>query len=607
VRTTPQRRRQKGTSRSWDKTCRRQKAGKPIASIAFWREPRNGFFWCNNNYDRTNYDADDNTNYEDDIGPATVGYLPVYQQVPDYDYVNASGDRIIPTKRDLEDYARLWVCGITSNLFAALPSGSTITLNWGDVGSPNSANPTIDLFAAADTNGGIGYLTNETIAAVQTNITQCPYIDRLGPGQSIQLGASQFSGGMAHFIWCGVSNGTGGLNLTIADASGNVLGQATAYIQIEDIKQMYERWTVGDDPNIVPTNTPILAANDLPSTIQLPFQYTPPIETNTPYVLLVHGWNLETWEKDRFAETAFKRLYWQGYQGRFGEFRWPTGYGFAGWYSIATNFTEKDNFDNSEYQAWQSAVGLTNLLDQLNIKYPGQVYMLAHSMGNVVAGEALRLEGANRVVNTYVASQAAVSAHTYDTNIANYSFYYPPFSASADTPNIYGNWFAGNGGAAGTMVYYYNTNDYALQRSVWQLDELLKPDYDVLEGTTNWSYYYSGSANDPPPWTTNFYKQIFLGSTVVDFNIVTSLLNRYEVMGYDAQAYTTALGATPGITNLFNLNLPIVWPPDLVHPTHPYDEHFYHSAEFRGDSTGEWNYWNTILFSTTLGFNISSP
>ena len=36
------------------------------------------------------------------------------------------------------------------------------------------------------------------------------------------------------------------------------------------------------------------------------------------------------WEKDRFAETAFKRLYWQGYQGRFGEFRWPTSYGFTG-------------------------------------------------------------------------------------------------------------------------------------------------------------------------------------------------------------------------------------------------------------------------------------
>ena len=48
------------------------------------------------------------------------------------------------------------------------------------------------------------------------------------------------------------------------------------------------------------------------------FQYTTPTDTNTTYILFVHGFNLETWVKDRFAETEFKRLYWQGYQGRFG-------------------------------------------------------------------------------------------------------------------------------------------------------------------------------------------------------------------------------------------------------------------------------------------------
>ena len=56
---------------------------------------------------------------------------------------------------------------------------------------------------------------------------------------------------------CGVSNGTGGLNLTIADGSGNVLAQSTAYLQIVDIKQMYERWTVGDQPNVAPTTNAV--------------------------------------------------------------------------------------------------------------------------------------------------------------------------------------------------------------------------------------------------------------------------------------------------------------------------------------------------------------
>jgi len=556
-------------------------------------------FWANNNFDRWAYDSDDKTNYMDDVQiqgcPATPN-----TPTPDCNYsnvlVNGYAYRAIPCTRDLQDFFRLWVCGINSNLLAALPTNSTITLNWGDVGSPNSANPTIDLFTAADPDGGIGYLTNETVATTQINAISCPYIGRLAPGGSIQLNASQFNGWAGnHFIMCGVSNGTGGLNLTIKDGNGNVLGQATSYLQIVDIKQMYERWSVGDNPNNAPTNTAYIVSDGLTAG-EMPFRYSNPATAGTPYIMFVHGWNMQYWEKDRFAESAFKRLYWQGYQGRFGSFRWPTGFGFTGWQTIATNLTEKDNFDSSEYQAWQSAQGLLNKLNDLNGQYPGHVYLLAHSMGNVVANEALRLSGSSQVVNTYVASQAAVSAHTYDTNVANYSFYYPPWSLSADTPNIYGNWFSGNnGGGAGQVVSFYNVNDFALQRSVWQRDELLKPDQDVLEGTTTWYYGYSGSVSDPAPWN-NFYKQTFNGSTVFYFNIVTSLNNRHEVMGYAAQSYTTALGATAGVHHLADsIDLTGVWPPD---PTgNNYTEHFYHSAEFRGDNPQQRNYWSELLGS----------
>ncbi len=121
-----------------------------------------------------------------------------------------------------------------------------MTLNWGDVGNPNSANPTIDIFQAADVDGGTGYQTNETIATAQINAFQSRYVGRLGPGQSLRLNSSQLNGWAGnHFIWCGVNNGSGQLNLTITDGNGNVLAQASQWIQIVDIKQMYERWTVG--------------------------------------------------------------------------------------------------------------------------------------------------------------------------------------------------------------------------------------------------------------------------------------------------------------------------------------------------------------------------
>jgi hypothetical protein len=85
-------------------------------------------FWANNNYDRWDYDSADSTNYMDDVqygdGSDLARNLDPYD--PDCNYVY-EGVRIIPDERDLEDYARLWVCGVTSNLLAALPTGSTVT------------------------------------------------------------------------------------------------------------------------------------------------------------------------------------------------------------------------------------------------------------------------------------------------------------------------------------------------------------------------------------------------------------------------------------------------------------------------------------------------
>ena len=569
-------------------------------------------FWCNNNFDRYAFDTDDGTNYMDDVQAAGCPFTP-NTTTPDYDYRDSYGNRIIPDTRDLEDFSRLWVCGVNSNLLANLPAGSTITLSWGDVGNPNSANPTIDLFQAVDPDGGMGYLTNETTATKQINPTYSSYIGRVEPGQSVQLNSSFFSGWAGnHFIWCGVTNGTGGLTLTVADGSGNVLAQSTVYIQIKDIKQMYERWTVGEDLSSAPMANAVPAIDGLPSGTPA-FTYPAPENANTPYILFVHGWNLETWDKDRFAETAFKRLYWQGYQGRFGFFRWPTGNQFTGDFSqLLSDPTEKDNYDGSEYNASLSGQGLLNKLTDLNAKYPGNVYLLAHSMGNVVAGEALRLAGNDQVVNTYVASQAALSAHEYDATTPDYSFTRSVplgpiminYSFGPVTPDIYINWFADNNGdGTGRVISFYNTNDYALNANGWQFDQLLKPDGLVAESDSVWNYGYSGSTNDPAPWN-NFFKTNDYTGARVNFDIVNIVTNRYEVMAYAAQSYTTALGATPNIHNVAkNVDLTDqangIWPLD---PTgNDYTEHFWHSAEFRGDNVMMQGYWNYLLGAQAFG------
>ena len=570
-------------------------------------------FWANNNYDRFTLDADDNTFYDDDVQVQDSPGTPNLN-TPDCNYLDGSGNRVIPCARDLQDYARLWVCGVTSNLLTALPSGSTITLNWGDVGSPNSANPTIDLFTAADVNGGIGYLTNESTAESQVDSAYCPYIGRLGPGQSIQLNASHFANDWAgnYFIWCGVSNGTGGLNLTIKDANSNVLARTTAYIQIVDIKQMYERWTVGDLGNTPALTNALLAADDGLPIGDPAFRYPTSQDTNTPYILYVHGWNMEIWEKDRFAESTFKRLYWQGYHGRFGSFRWPTYNGFTG--SFWQSLTDPRNFDNSAFIAYQSAAGLMNKLADLNGKYPGNVYVLAHSMGNIVTGEALRLaaqNGSGQLVNTYIASQAALSAHNYDATIATpyllqFNYHYPSGLLSAAgtvnygpyAPDIYGNRLTNNAAAVGRRINFYNTNDFALAAPRWGFDQILKPDG---------SYLYTGPLTDSSPW--NKFGMVLDDGATNMFDIVANLTDLYTVEAYAAPSYSTALGATPitTFTESADLTDPAnhLW---LTDPSgHSYADHFWHSAEFRGDCWQEWNYWNTLLFSPSSGFDINNP
>jgi hypothetical protein len=537
-------------------------------------------FWCNNNYDRWKTTASVfgllYTDVEQDDQQIATCPGALSTPTADCNYMNEYDQRVIPCTRDLEDYARLWLCGLTSNLLAALPIGSSVTLSWQNV---TAGNPAIDLFVAADPDGGIGYQTNETTATLQTNNELCPYVGRVSPGAgSIQLNSLLNHLPSSHFIWCGVSNGTGGLTLTISDANNNVLAQTTAYIQIQDIKQMYERWTVGDNANAAPASTATLATDNGSPIGASPFQYPSPQNANTPYILHVHGYNMASWEKDRFAETEYKRLYWQGYQGRFGEFRWPT--------TIQGAANVQTAFNDSEFNSWASAPGLLNLLTNLDAEYNGNVYLTAHSHGNVVAGEALRLAGNRRVVNTYIALQGAVAAKAYDPITPyRYSPIYPDYY-SQYSPNggaCYFNYSAG----AGTYINFFNSNDWALVQ-LWEPNEDLKP--------------ASGYGFEANFMQTNFYRGTLGNNTPLVLPAFT-----YSVYSYCDPASCWALGAQSSVNGAFKgsqINLQTIFPPDpsTTDPNKEYSTHVWHSAEFRSDNPSRAEFWNSVLGIN--GFNL---
>jgi hypothetical protein len=291
---------------------------------------------------------------------------------------------------------------------------------------------------------------------------------------------------------------------------------------------------------------------------------------------------MATWDKDRFAETEFKRLYWQGYQGRFGEFRWPT--------TIQGVLNFNSAFDDSEFNAWKSGTGLLNLLTNLNAKYPGNVYLTAHSHGNVVAGEALRRAGNNQVVNTYIAMQGAVASHAYDPTTPVRLLNTGGINHDDGTPNRYAQYYTNgapcyfNGSAgAGTYVNFFNTNDWALT-TLWRPDEDLKPDL---------GYHYDG---------TNFSSGYISPYTLLLFPVDT-----YSIFSYCDEARCQALGGQANVGGAFitgstykQVSLPSVWPPDTLTPAQPYSTHVWHSSEFRADNPQRWEFWSQALVQMKL-------
>jgi Bacterial TSP3 repeat/Alpha/beta hydrolase of unknown function (DUF900) len=541
----------------------------------------------------------------------------------------------ITCTRDLENFSRMW---IDVNGFAAIASPSSSTLQigvkWQNTGG---AAPAINLYLSADPSGSDSYLTDSTGAAEQAQtgsqfrnaITDANGAKNVAANSTFILPTSTWqnltnANPVEHFLFEGDSEGAGQLTLVILDQNGKELGEGpSVYLDLRDIKELYERWTVGDGNGGPPAPVAGISANRLPAGVHAlvynsinPGLSVPGAPTQNAYILFVHGWNLPPWERDAFAESALKRLFWQGYKGKFGTFEWPTTYTtidneyFADLQEIAI-------YDDGEFSAWQSAVPLEQLLEYLHRSYGNNLYLFAHSMGNVVAGEALRIAGQAGVgplVNMYVATQAAVPAHCYDPSLAgadllsfssinvngaNISGSYGP-----TTPDIYGNWLAPTGPAMLTKVNFFNINDYAL--NYWQGDQVLKPD------VRNYTYFYQGSADDSPAKDL-FGKALatlpaLVGFVPLHLGDATNVQDRYEIMAYDAEPRSKALGGVPDAAGFAPQNLlqPGFWPNDTFPQINgPYSAHPWHSAEFRFTNADQQNYWHTLLGPD--GFNLTPP
>jgi esterase/lipase superfamily enzyme len=204
---------------------------------------------------------------------------------------------------------------------------------------------------------------------------------------------------VAYFIFEGLSKGSGPLTVHLYKVGQCDSSDQGAYLDLAEAVDFYDHWTVGDTTQNGPHAPQLLHA------VQNEESFT------NDYVLFVHGWNQQPWKRRAFAETAYKRMWHHGFRGRFGLFSWPTEW-------VPLPFITHLSFDRSELRAWMSAPGLLEvLLDPKLQHYAGRIRVVAHSLGNVVVSEALRLgaeTGRSQLVHTYIATQAAVAASAYD-------------------------------------------------------------------------------------------------------------------------------------------------------------------------------------------------
>jgi hypothetical protein len=520
-------------------------------------------FWVNNDRDVAEYSSSDEQDIEDDLETG-----------------NDSLDNVIPCRRDLEDFARLQV----EFGSAVLPGQLSFTVKTEGVDGQNL--PMLNIFPAAgltDDYLGLGddpviavtQLSSELLAAIGEEPVSLPS-DLIGPNVT------------SGFLYEGRINGQGRLILK-ANYNGMPVLQREINLSLYDVTYFYDHYIVEKSGNTDQPVNPKVNPIDVSVNASREGLYQPYTDE---YVMFVHGWNMEPWTKKRWAETTFKRLWWQGYKGRVGLFDWPC--------RTLPSLDALVNYDHSEYLAWNSASALTNVLKKLHFDENLKIRLLAHSQGNVVAGEALRISP-DYTVATYAASQAAISASFYYDKNSTTSISPALNQDSFDTPPVLDTYpgrqpveyyFAEVSGKVETLVSYFNRKDYALVEAGtitpgWEYNNQTKPDNSLGYGYDGDSESYSQDISNG-----GFYQDTIMTSR-------RDLIfpdNDFEIFAFSAESRTKALGAVLPFGDFLEASnsLGDIASRDLE-VTSNYNNRLYsHSRQFRSNIVDEQNYWQSL-------------
>lgn len=536
-------------------------------------------FWVNN--DRDVQGTEDGQSVEDD---AESG--------------DDSIDAQISCKRDLEDFSRLHI------LLGTLGASGQLTYTLRMAADDDQVQPMLNVFPAINLSDGYLGLPSDQATPQQPDeqITK-PLLAAVGKLPVTLSAASLKVAGANPFLFEGRMPGKGRLLLT-ANHQGVAVATRGVALELVDPTWFYDHFVVSQ--TTADENSPVKPVVNPEGMATGASRLGLNRPATDDYVLYVHGWNMRSWEKRRWTETIVKRLWWQGYQGKVGLFDWPC--------NTFTLVPGPTNYDRSEYKAWQSAQALEGVLGQLSGSHSGQIRLLAHSQGNVVAGEALR-RGDAGLVHTYVASQAALSAGFY-SQYDQAAGPAPGYAVALDpeTPDILA-FYPPEGRrpyleavptkVGGRMVSYFNAEDYALVTASfsWEVNNRYKPDesigYDYLGAVSQYEY--------PSVPGTAFVFGHREGSPPDDQFVIDRSLEfpseRHEIFSFGGESRTKAFGAVipPATVLTSNPDIRAQGSRDLRSMFGFDKNHYSHSRQFRSSVAAEQGYWQAFMTDTGLG------
>lgn len=519
-------------------------------------------FWVNDDYDVKHWN--ERMWQQDDGDPAE------HRDCDDNYIGNIEKSSSGACERDLEDFARLHI-RVDNNL-ATMP-GITYYLVFEHI---SSGSPSVNIFEAVDTSSK--YLSEPMVAAQQIGMQNLTLNGVAASEVALDPFFIKTGNQVSPFLIEGRSVGKGSLTL-IVKKDGKPLCRKAVSLELHQMPWFYDVYTVSVTSGVRwEVQIPTTAVHSQTAS------YRPATDEK---FLMVHGWNMNDKEKKAWIETVFKRLWWQGYRGAVALFDWPTLSDMNFWDVLAG----AHHFDNSEFRAWLSADALVGVFNALN--KDGTLRVLAHSMGNVVVGEALR-RYAGVKLHTYIACQAALSAHYFDNTVAvdhpcEQKIFDPWFP---NTPDIMGYFATGdtnsypyllrNKANVSNMRNYYNDVDWALQW--WELNNVLKPD-----GLTPYLFGYRGSTDRYREGLDQFAR----GATVDPYEVlsVADARQRYMIFSYCAESRSRALGqAESSMFAGWHLRLP------TQQGGMGYDwQHYSHSRQFRSTIADEWPFWSRVF------------